>query len=601
MNRGLKTALRQILAFVIENYLVIFLTVTFLIKLYYFDNNISSVANWGEYSYGALCNLMLAPLIFMPLFFVRKHKNMAAIILATILSFIIVLDTVYYSYFSALPTIGMLGSVGQTKDIGPAILAQFNWYFLLYFLDVFIAIAAAVYAKPLIVRICKKYKIATTKLATNVIAVLIVLFGGFYALNRVGFNRLSEVIDRGFDTVSTSQYYGTIGAQIIDIARYFIQETTHLSARQQKELINWVNAHKPKPSSDPLTATAKGKNVIVLQVESLGGFVINQKINGKEITPNLDKLAKQTYFYPNERFMIGAGHTSDTDFVVNSSYFPISDASVFIRYGQDKFTGLPKAFTMSGYSAYAYHGFNRNFWNRNVAMKSLGYQKFYAADDYPKDWTINMGLNDGTFLSKTAELIVKQPKPSFSYVITLSSHVPFATNDKTAKLGLKLSDYPDQVGGYLEDINYTDRMIGQFFDKLKSEGLYDDSLILVYGDHTPVLPAFNAGSIKYDPSTKAEKEVPLMIKLPNQSDGKTVSNTGSHIDIMPTILDLVGIKTNQLMFGQSLFASGSNALKVCKDQLVSFKDGENCQNMLLDEQAVSAEIIRYNQFNNLPK
>ena len=339
----------------------------------------------------------------------------------------------------------------------------------------------------------------------------------------------------------------------------------------------------------------------MIQVESLGGFVVNQKIDGKEITPTLNSLAKTSQFFPNERFLIGEGHTSDTDFVTNSSYFPLSDAAAFVRFGHDNFTSLPKTLIANGYSAYTYHGFNRNFWNRSVALKSLGYQKFYAADNFPKGFDINMGLNDGTFLSTTADYIKSQPKPSFSYAITLSSHVPFSVNEQTSKLGVDISKYPDQVGGYLDDINYTDSMLGNFFTKLKSVGLYDDSLILVYGDHTPVLPAFSAGTINYDPETVSEKEVPLLIKLPNETTSKTYVNQGSHIDIMPTILDLLGIKTNQLMFGQSLFASGEGALKVCSDQLVAFPSSSDCKAKLLDENNQSAKIIRYNQFQNLPK
>jgi lipoteichoic acid synthase len=255
----------------------------------------------------------------------------------------------------------------------------------------------------------------------------------------------------------------------------------------------------------------------------------------------------------------------------------------------------------NGYSAYAYHGFNRNFWNRDVALGSLGYQKFYAADNYSKGVKINMGLNDGDFLSETADYIKKQPKPSFSYVITLSSHVPFDTNDQTKGLDIKTSDYPYLVGGYLEDINYTDRMLGEFFTKLKSASLYDDSLIIVYGDHTPVLPKFTDGTIKYDPDTVQEKEVPLFIKLPQETVGTTYQNTGTHLDIMPTILDLLGVKTSQLMFGQSLFATKSQEFQTCPDQLVTFKSLGNCSDALTIEKSKSAEIIRYNQFSNLSK
>jgi phosphoglycerol transferase MdoB-like AlkP superfamily enzyme len=513
----------------------------------------------------------------------------------------LIIDTVYYSYFSALPTAGLISSLGQTESIGPAILALIQWWFILYFVDIAVVLIFHKKIDKLFVRLKTKFRVKKTDIKTIWFFVIIALIAAcvtFFHLG--GVNELTEILDRGYDTTSTANYYGVLGAHIIDVSRFIQEETTRLSSSQEKALANWVKDNAPKQSVDTLTGSAKGKNVIMIQIESLGGFVINQTIDGKEITPNLNKLAKKSQFYPNERFVIAAGHTSDTDFVANSSYFPLDDAAVFVRFGHDDFNSLPKTLIKNGYSAYAYHGFNRNFWNRNVALKSLGYQKFYAADNYPKGFDINMGLDDGDFLNKTADYIKDQPKPSFSYVITLSSHVPFSTNDQTDKLGVDQSKYPNQVGGYLDDINYTDSVLGDFFAKLKTEGLYDDSLILVYGDHTPVLPAFSAGTINYDPNTVQEKEVPLIIKLPNETVGKTYVNKGAHLDIMPTILDLLGVKTKQLMFGQSLFASGKDALNVCSNQLVAFPTKGDCNAMLMEEKNQSTTIIRYNQFKNLP-
>jgi len=286
---------------------------------------------------------------------------------------------------------------------------------------------------------------------------------------------------------------------------------------------------------------------------------------------------------------------------MNTSYFPLPDAATFVRYGQDDFTSLPKTLITNGYSAYVYHGFNRNFWNRNIALSSLGYQKFYAADNYSRGTKINMGLNDGDFLSETAEYIEKQPKPSLSYVITLSSHVPFSISKETKELGINTSDYPNQVGGYLENINYVDRMLGKFFDKLKEKHLYDDSLVIIYGDHVPVLTKFTAGNINYDPDSIQGKEVPLLVKLPKEVDSKTYPKKGTSLDIMPTVLDLMGIKTSQLMFGRSLFSGESKEFQICNDQISTFTNLGSCNNALTIEKNKSSEIIRYNQFNNLVK
>ncbi|MCX6728255.1 MAG: LTA synthase family protein [Candidatus Saccharibacteria bacterium] len=600
MSQSHKKVWRQTLSFISDQYIVIFLALAAGYKQFFFS---SSVLHKDRWSVSELLFIFLLPaVIFLPIFFVKRHKNKTAITVSLLFSILLVVDTVYYSYFSALPTAGLISSLGQTESIGPAIIALLQWWLILYFVDVIVVLIFHKKIDKLFVRLKTKYHVKKTNIKTVwtfVVLILISFCGIFISIG--GINYFTQIVDRAYDTTSTANYYGVLGAHIIDVSRFVQEETTRLSSEQKKALADWVKNNTPKQTTNSLTGTAKGKNVIMIQVESLGGFVINQTIDGKEITPNLNRLAKTSQFFPNERFVLAAGHTSDTDFVANSSYFPLDDAAVFVRFGHDNFNSLPKTLIGNGYSAYAYHGFNRNFWNRNVALKSLGYQKFYAADNYPKGFDINMGLNDGTFLSKTAEYIKDQPKPSFSYAITLSSHVPFSTNDQTDKLGVDASKYPDQVGGYLDDINYTDSELGNFFTKLKAEGLYDDSLIIVYGDHTPVLPAFSAGTINYDPESVSEKEVPLVIKLPGQTSGKTYSNQGSHIDIMPTILDLLGIKTNQLMFGQSLFAEGKNSLKVCSDQMVVFPTSSDCNAMLVKEKNQSATIIRYNQFQNLPK
>lgn len=596
-----KKSLKRVMAFICDQYLVLFLMLALGIKLYFFSTYITKVTWSEQYIYGIICGFLSAAVIFLPFLFVRKHKNRLAVILAFLVSALLVVDTVYFSYFSSIPTMGLFSSLGQTKDVGPAILDLLSWRLLFYFLDIVLAIIFYKPVKSFFLGLKEKFSLKKSNAKSAWIAVIITLIAFWISLLPTGLGTLSDVFNKGFDTLSTSQYYGILMAHAIDVTRFVQQETTRLSSIQKKTLSDWVKNNKPKQTPTTLTGSAKGKNVIIVQVESLGGFVINQKVNNKEITPNINKLAQTSQFFPNDRFLYGAGHTSDTDFVVNSSYFPLSDAAVFVRYGQDSFTSLPKTLIKSGYSAYAYHGFNRDFWNRNVAFKSLGYQKFFAADNYPKGANINMGLNDGDFLSSTANYIKEQPKPSLSYAITLTSHVPFAVTDQTKDLGININDYPNQVGGYLEDINYTDRMLGKFFDKLKSYGLYDGSLILVYGDHTPVLPAFSAGTVKYDPETVQEKEVPLIIKLPNETDGKTYPNQGTHLDIMPTILDLLGVKTNELMFGQSLFATGDKTLKICSDQLPVFPGEGDCSSRLIEEKNESATIIRYNQFNNLPK
>lgn len=593
--------IKQIGAFFCDQYLVLFFSLALGFKLYYFSTYIIKFTWSNQYVDGVVCGCFSAAIIFLPIYFFRKHKNLLAIILATFISILLIADNIYYAYFSSLPTVGLLSAAGLTKDVGPAISGMLHWKYLLYFCDVVLALFFVKPMSILIKKIKTKYEINEASTKASWLMVLITIIAFYLSILPPGINTLVDVFEKGYDTVSATRYYGLPMAQAIDTARIIKQETTSLSGAETQTLADWVIVNKPVQITDSLTGVAKGKNVILIQVESLGGFVINQAIDNKKITPNLNMLSKVSHYFPNNRFIFGAGHTSDTDFVANTSYFPLDDASAFVRYGLDDFTSLPKTLVANGYSAYAYHGFNRNFWNRDIALRSLGYQKFYAVDNYPNGAKINMGLNDGDFLSKTAEFIIEQPKPSLSSVITLSSHVPFEITDQTKNLGLNINDYPDQVGGYLENINYTDRMLDEFFAKLKTAGLYDDSLILVYGDHVPVLPAFNAGTISYNPETIQGKEVPLLIKLPNQTTGAVYGNQGTNLDIMPTIIDLLGVKTDQLVFGQSLFIDNKPSDMACPDQLYIMPNLGDCSSSLITEKNISATIIRYNQFDNLQR
>lgn len=591
-----KNVAKRILAFLSEQYLLVILSFTTGIKLFFISTYIIKLTWSGYYINGIIISLLSAILVFSPLYFTKRCKKTLAIIIASFISIILMIDIVYYSYFSSLPTIGLLSAAGQTSDITSAILPLIKWWLPLYFIDIVFVLA---FKKPIELffnKIKERFSSPSTNNIFSSFVASILIVSTLIMSLPMGFNKLNEVINRGYDTVSTAQYYGVLMAHAIDIVRFIKQETINISEEERQEIVDWVKLNKKPQVYSSLNSSAKNKNVILIQVESLGAFVLNQTVNNKEVTPNLNRLAGTANFFPNSHFVMGAGHTSDTDFVSNTSYFPLNDAAVFIRYGQSNFTSLAKTLAKNNYSTYAYHGFNRNFWNRNVALNSLGYQKYFAADNYSDGEKINMGLNDGDFLMETAEYIKEQPRPSLSYVITLTSHTPFNITNRTKTLGLKSDDYPNQVAGYLENINYTDRMLGKFFDNLKQNDLYDDSLIVLYGDHVPVLDSFSAGTIRYNPESKQGQEVPIIIKLPNQKEAKVYKNYGTHLDITPTIFDLLGIKTNQLMFGQSLFADERIN---CSNQFANVSKNSDCNEFIEDSKYYSSLIIKYNQFNNL--
>ncbi|WDC83692.1 hypothetical protein PL321_14080 [Caloramator sp. mosi_1] len=86
----------------------------------------------------------------------------------------------------------------------------------------------------------------------------------------------------------------------------------------------------------------KGKNLIVVQLEAFQGFLLNKKIDGIEITPNLNKLAKESLVFDNCFYQTAYGGTSDAEFLMNNSLLPIREGAVYYQYAGNNYEALPE-------------------------------------------------------------------------------------------------------------------------------------------------------------------------------------------------------------------------------------------------------------------
>ena len=286
--------------------------------------------------------------------------------------------------------------------------------------------------------------------------------------------------------------------------------------------------------------------------------MIDKNFEGEEITPNLNKLIRESYYLENGLTVIGGGATSDSDLASNTSVYPLQDEATFVRYGTNDFTSIAKALKNEGYVANAYHAYRRDFWNRSAAFNSLGFDHFYAGEEYDDGDQLIMGLNDESFYRQTLTKTGNSTGPQFSYIISLSSHHPFIMAEKYQSLGGGYKEgYDFQTYHYYQAIHYADYALGIFLDGLKEQGLYEDSLIVVYGDHLAKIGDQESGEvqgmIENFNLTEMDK-IPFIYKLPNQVDGRTLGHETSQLDLMPTILNLAGVSTDFPMFGGDALA-----------------------------------------------
>jgi phosphoglycerol transferase MdoB-like AlkP superfamily enzyme len=159
-----------------------------------------------------------------------------------------------------------------------------------------------------------------------------------------------------------------------------------------------------------------------------------------------------------------------------------------------------------GYYTFSMHANNATFWNRNVMHKNLGYQKFYSKEDYEvtEENTIGLGLSDESFYEQSITYLkdIKANHDKFyGTLISLSNHTPFSDVEKYGDFKVSLTDKDEngntveynylegtKLGNYLKSVHYADKAFGEFIENAEKEGLLDNTVIVLYGDHDARLP-----------------------------------------------------------------------------------------------------------------
>lgn len=249
----------------------------------------------------------------------------------------------------------------------------------------------------------------------------------------------------------------------------------------------------------------KGKNIIAIHAESIQNFTLGTFINGKELTPNLNKLVDEGIYFSNFYAQESVGTSSDTEFTFSTSLLPATSGTVAINYWDRNYTTIPKLLGEKGYYAFSMHGNNGSYWNRLNLHSSFGYQRLYHySNDFNLDENIGLGLSDKSFfrqaISKIQE-IDREHENYYGVMIMLTNHTPFTDieNYSDFEVDFKYKKYNEEtktyeetsadflegtsLGSYLKSVHYADEAIGQFIGDLDSAGLLEDTVIVIYGDH----------------------------------------------------------------------------------------------------------------------
>lgn len=508
-----------------------------------------------------LVSLALGFVFYSPSLLLRKKvKYIYLFIISAVISSVFIAQYSYYEYCQNFLQISAVKYANQIFSLTGTIKTLLNFKLLFFLFNIFFVIAALVFSQ--------RKKIAEIKLSVLEKAIYISAIVMF-AVFSYNFLLKSEIKEWGSasrlyaDSYDMNTLVGKIGVvnfTLEDAVKYFSKRRI---TQDEKEFLkefarnrqNFVKQNSVGPPKN--FGLALGRNLIIIEVESLENAVIGQKIGGQEITPNLNILAEEGLYFSNYYAQVFSGNTADAEFVTMNSLYPLPDDVVFVNYAQNKYKAFPEMLKKNGYHTYILHGDVPSFWNRANIYPQLGIDKTFDLEDYVATRSVGEGpsdLGDQDFFSQSLSKLEKIERPFLTTLITMSSHTPFILPEDLKNLQIPVDTKLSQIQqNYLQSINYTDKTIGEFIKGLKGNGLYDNSVIAIFGDHqsyTDIWKPFGTGV--NDLPGLANSHVPLIVISPGADLKGEISTPASHLDFYPTMANIFGIIPPNSILGQDI-------------------------------------------------
>ena len=410
-----------------------------------------------------------------------------------------------------------------------------------------------------------------------------------------------------------------------------------------KEFREYYEENKEEHEDNEYTDIFKGKNVIVIHAESMQNYLLDTEINGQTIAPNLKKLAEEGMYFSNFYSQESVGTSSDTEFTYSTSLLPASSGTVFVSYWDREYPSIQKFLKEEDYYVFSMHANKGNMWNREVMHKELGYDRFYYYDkDYKLDDMVGLGLSDKSFFKQSVQKIKKINEKYDKYyglLIMLTNHTPFEGFEDTLDLTYKYTKVDEATGEQTEVVNdylknttlgryfttahYADEAIGEFVNELDKEGLLEDTVLVIYGDHDAKVkrgeydyyynynPETDSKRSKGDPEYKEftkydyelNRKVPLIIwtkdKELKKKINKEITTVTGMYDVLPTLGNMLGIE-NPYALGHDVFSTSDHYVVFPNGNWITDKmyyDNQNGEAIVFDEESVISKdyISKYTE------
>lgn len=536
-----------------------------------------------------------------------KPKNRFAYYMSfnIFLTAICMINSVYYTFYTSFASVSMLSLTQYIGDVGDAVVENvLQLKDLVYLLSPLALILVHLKLKKK--NYYKKFELKSDRKKRTVktlsfSGVLLVLF--LVTLSSLDVSRFVKQWNKEYIVMRFGIYIYQANDLVVSLQPKI---NSMFGYEKAKKTFDEYFAGKDEVQTNEYTNIFEGKNVIVIHGESMMRNAMDLSFNDIEVTPTLNKLAKEGMFFSNFYSQVSVGTSSDSELTYNTSLMPTKSGTAFVSYSDREYISTPKLLKEKGYYTFSMHANNADFWNRRAMHNSLGYDRFFSKADYKvtKENTIGLGLSDKEFFKQSISKIKKVAEKNdkwYGLSIMLSNHTPFSDVEKYGDYLVDIKGtetkedgtteevtYPymegTKLGNYFKSIHYADSALGEFINELDEAGLLENTIIVLYGDHDARLPRadynklynYNMETHEFltedDPNYKeydsfqyeVGRRVPFIIWSKDMAGtdlNKEITNVMGMYDVMPTLGNMLGFH-NKYALGHDIFNINENNIVV---------------------------------------
>ncbi|GGK68973.1 LTA synthase family protein [Ornithinimicrobium pekingense] len=511
----------------------------------------------------ALSALPLIALLVSPALLLHGRSRTAYLVSADVLvTLLLVADLLNARASGRLLSLHMVAAAGSFEGLGSSVLAMVRWYDVVLFADLLALGALAASARWRRSHPRKQHRRVRPRTAA--------LVAGGAAL-AFAVQVLAQSSDPGLRVVALSP----LGAHAHEAYDELVDINRALTPAERERVGDWLAGNaayqrEVAPEHADLVGLLEGRDVYLVQFESLEEVVLEAEPFGQEVTPTLNGWMEESLVFDHVVEQVRDGTSSDAELLMLAGVYPLRSGAAFMRFPDNAgYTSLPRLLQAEGYRPVALHGDVRTFWNRDRVFPRLGYERYVAERDFAHGTELGMGLADEDLFDQALREIDRLPAPRFLHLITTTSHTPWHLPEPLQ--GLELPG-DDATSRYLQTVHYTDAQLGQFARELEERGLLERSAIVVVGDHQGPSRYVAEDELWLDDN---EDRVPFLVHVPGM-DGRRISTSGGQVDVLPTLAQLLGIPAERYagaVMGRTLLGPHSGSAVSSDGEVLPGADG----------------------------